>query len=189
MAIPINDIQEGCCDATLDCFTIYDGDALDSVGSTCDKIIECTETYALVEEKSLLFSFFDKCCKELDKDLETYKYTKDGITYLKIDEVMMLIHTLNEDIKKRVMAENLTSLLMTSGKKMSNTTQILCNNPNFNSEKTKNMPVFYLYCKSGQDVDRIMNIWLSRNRKNIFIECRALRDNLEALNCSSVEIF
>ena len=186
MAIPISNIQEGCCDARLHSFTIYNGDALDSVGSTCDKIIECTNTYILVEEKSLLFSFFDKCCKERNTDLETYKYREEETTYLKIDEIMSLIHTLSNDVKKRVFAESVASLLMTSGKKMSNTTHILCNNPNFDSEKTKNMPIFYLYCNSGQPVDRIMSNWLSRNRKNIFIECTILRSKLESLGCSNV---
>ena len=183
MAIPISDIQEGCCDIRLNSFTVHDGDALDSVGSTCDKIIECNNTYILVEEKSLLFSFFDRCCKELGEDLENYKYVEEEIIYLKVDEVITRIHTLSEDVKKRVLAENLASLLMTSGKKASNTTQILCTNSNFNSEKTKNMPIFYLYCKSGKPIDRIMSSWLSRNRKNIFIECSVLRDKLEVLGC------
>lgn len=188
MAIPISNIQEGCCDIAFNSFTVHDGDSLDSVGSTCDKIIECRDTYILVEEKSLLFSFFDKCCKELDKDLETYKYMEEGVTYLEIDEVMTLIHTLSEDVKKRILAENLATLLMTSAKKASNTTQILCTNPDFNSEKTKNMPIFYLYCKSKKPIDRIMSNWLSRDRKNIFIECSALRSKLEDLGCSNLEI-
>ena len=183
MAIPISNIQEGCCDIALNSFTVHDGDSLDSVGSTCDKIIECRNTYILVEEKSLLFSFFDKCCKELDKDLETYKYREEEITYLKINEVMTLVHTLSEDVKKRVLAENLATLLMTSGKKVSNTTQILCRSSNFNSEKAKNMPIFYLYCKSGKPIDRIMSSWLSRNRKNIFIECSVLTNKLVTLGC------
>ncbi len=183
MAIPISNIQEGCCDIRLNSFTIHDGDTLDSVGSTCDKIIECNNTYILVEEKILLLSFFDKCCKELSEDLENYKYIEESITYLRIDEVITRIHTLSKDVKKRILAENLASLLMTSGKKASNTTQILCSNSDFNSEKTKNMPIFYLYCKSGKPIDRIMSNWLSRNRKNIFIECSVLRDNLEVLDC------
>ncbi len=183
MAIPISDIKEGCCDTALNSFIIHDGDALDSKGSTCDKIIECAKRYILVEEKSLLFSFFDKCCNELGEDLENYKYMEEEITYLRIDEVITRIHTLSEDVKKRILAENLASLLMTSGKKVSNTTQILCTNSNFNSAKAKDMLIFYLYCKSGKPIDRVMSSWLSRDRKNIFIECSVLRSKLEGLGC------
>lgn len=176
MAIPIAKIKEGCCDSDLGQFTIIDGDNLDSIGSTCDKIIECSDKYILVEEKSLLFGFFNRCFKELNINLETYKYEDNGIIYLRISDVIESIQTLDINIKERILAENILSLLSTSLKKVSNTTNILATQ--YNSSKTANMPIFYLYCNSGKPIDRIMSTWLSRNRKNIFIECKDLKNYL-----------
>ena len=47
------------------------------------------------------------------------------------------------------------------------------------SNKTHNMQIFYLYCKSGKPIDRIMSTYLSRYRKNIFIECNDLKSYLQ----------
>lgn len=181
MAIPIAKIQEACCDNDLNDFSIIDGDSLDSVGFTCDKIIECSDKYILVEEKSLLFGFFNLCCIELDIDLEDYKYENTGVIYLKISDVISSISSLNTDIKERLLAENVASLLSTSLSKVSNTTHLLATQ--FNSNKTANMPIFYLYCNSGEPIDLIMSTWLSRNRKNIFIECNDLKNYLYHKQC------
>ena len=181
MAIPIGKIQEGCCDNDLSNFSIIDGDALDTVGSTCDKVIECSDKYILVEEKSLLFGFFNLCFNELGVDLETYKYDNNGITYLKITDVISLIQSLNTDVKERLLAENSTLLLSSSLKKVSNTTHILATQ--LDSTKTANMPIFYLYCNSGKPIDIIMSTWLSRNRKNVFIECNDLKNYLHQKQC------
>lgn len=181
MAIPIANIQEGCCDNNLSDFTIIDGDALDSVGSTCDKIIECSKKYILVEEKSLLFGFFNLCFKELNIDLEEYKYIESGIIYLKISDVISKVQTLNIDTKEKLLAENIAHLLTSSLKKVSNTTHILATQRD--SSKTANMPIFYLYCNSGKPIDKIMSIWLSRSRKNVFIECHDLTEYLESIHC------
>lgn len=177
MAIPVSKIQEGCCDNDLSSYNIIDGDSLDSVGSTCDKIIECSDKYILVEEKSLLFGFFHLCLKELNIDLESYKFYDNGTQHLKISEIITAIQSLNRDIKERILAENITNLLYTSLKKVSNTTHILSTQRD--SNKTHNMQIFYLYCKSGKPIDRIMNNYLSKNRKNIFIECNDLKSYLQ----------
>ncbi|MEA2018240.1 MAG: hypothetical protein U9N59_07315 [Campylobacterota bacterium] len=181
MAIPISNIQEGCCDTDLNQYTIIDGDSLDRIGSTCDKIIECHNQYILVEEKSLLFSFFNSCCNEMSQDLETYKYETHGITYLRITDVVNQINTLNIEVKKRLLAENINDLLFSSLKKVSNTTHIL--DTKFNSAKADKMQTFYLYCNSGKPIDLIMSTWLSRNRKNIFIECNDLKAYLQHRQC------
>ena len=178
MAIPITKIQEGCCDNDLSCLglNIIDGDALDRVGSTCDKIIECNDKYILVEEKSLLLGFFNACLKELNRDLEAYKYDNNGIVYLKINDVITLIQSLDKNVKERILAENITHLLTSSLKKVSNTTHILA--MKLDNTKTANMPIFYLYCNSGKPIDGIMSTWLSRNRKSVFIECADLKKYL-----------
>ena len=177
MGIPVNNIKEGCCDSPLSSFSPIDGDALDCVGSTCDKIIECNEKYYLIEEKSLLMGFFDLSLKEIDESLEDYKYDDNGVIYLNIDEVMNKIHSFHSETKKRLLAENINNMLMTSPKKVSNTTDILVKQ--FDGNKTSNMPIFYLYCKSGKSIDRVMSNYLSRNRKNIFIDCNRLKEKLE----------
>ncbi len=75
------------------------------------------------------------------------------------------------------LAENINSMLMTSLKKVSNTADILVKQ--FDVNKTANMPIFYLYCKSGKSIDRVMSNYLSRHRKNIFIDCDKLKEKLE----------
>ena len=177
MGIFVSSLQEGCCDSSLENFSPIDGDALDSVGSTCDKIIECHEKYYLIEEKSLLMGFFDLSLKEISESLEDYKYIENNMSYLKIDEIINKIQALHSETKKRLLAENINNMLMTSLKKVSNTTEILVKQ--FDSSKTSNMPIFYLYCKSGKSIDRVMSNYLSRNRKNIFIDCNRLKEKLE----------
>ena len=177
MEIPIKRIKEGCCDSNLEQFTPIDGDTLDRVGSTCDKIIECNDRYYLIEEKSLLMGFFNLSLKEIGESLEKYKYHENGIVYLKIDKIIDKIHSLHFETKRRLLAENINSMLMTSLKKVSNITDILVKQ--FDANKTANMPIFYLYCKSGKSIDRVMSNYLSRHRKNIFIDCDKLKEKLE----------
>ncbi len=175
MAIPIKKIKEHCCDEKLKKFNIIEMDKEDDIGSTCDKVIECKEKYFLIEEKSLTLAFLDNCCKELSKSLEDYKNKE----YLNISALVTSIQILNIDIKKRILAETLFSLTNTSAKKASNTTDIL--NKKYNSTKTSDMPIFYLYCSSGHPIDRIINTLMSRYTKgNYFIECDKLEEKLLA---------
>ena len=183
MDILVNFVKEGCCDSQLSSYSIIDMDCLDDVGSTCDKIIECSEKYILVEEKSILFAFFNNCCNELHINLDdTYKYIDNGVKYLKISDLIdEVIHPMNEDTKKRILSDTIVNMLSTSAKKASNTTDIL--NKRFDNTKTSNMSVFYLYCNSGKPIDRIMTTWLSRYKKIIFIECFTLQQRLQSLPC------
>ena len=181
MGIPLKSIKEGCCDNSLVNFTIIDGDELDFIGSTCDKIIECDDTYILVEEKSLLFGFFNACFKEISLDIEEYKYENNDIIYLNIDDVIEKINDIDIEVKKRLLSENITNLLSSSLKKVSNTTHLLATQ--FENTKTANMPIFYLYCNSGKPIDTLMALWLSRYKKNIFIECNDLKNYLQNKSC------
>lgn len=182
MAIPISAVKQKCCDNDLSSFTIIDGDTLDQNGSTCDKIIECADKYILVEEKSLLLSFCDLCCREVGHNLESYKYNENNVIYLRITDVIKLIQPMDENIKKRILAEMTSSMLATSLNKVSNTTHILSTDCKFDKNKAKNMKTLYLYCKSGKPIDIIMATWLSRNQKTPFIECATLKMRLQA-NC------
>lgn len=183
MAIPISSIKEGCCDNDLSAFNIIDGDVLDSVGSTCDKIIDCSDRYILVEEKSIIFAFLNNCCKEARVELDaTYKFIDNGIEHIHISKIINeIIQEMDINIKKRILSDTIVDMISSSAKKASNTTDIL--NKRFDSSKTSNMQVLYLYCNSGKPIDRVMNNWLSRYKKELFIECRKLKTNLENQNC------
>ncbi len=178
MGIPLRTIKEHCCDSNLSAFTIIDMDALDNVGSTCDKVIECSNTYYLVEEKSILFSFFDNCCKELGLSIDSdYKYLEGNIKYLNIDGLFELTQSMDIEVKRRILSDSIVNLTNTSAKKASNTTNIL--NKQFDNTKTDNMPTFYLYCNSGHEVDMLLATLLSRYKKTLFIECQKLKSKLE----------
>lgn len=178
MAIPISTVKQRCCDNDLSAFTVIDGDSLHPNDPTCDKIIECGSKYILVEEKSLILRFCTLCCQEVGHDLESYKYENGGTTYLRLTDIISLIHTISIDIKKRILAEMVSSMLNTSMSKVSNTTYILSTDPRFDPTKAKGMKPLYLYCNSGKPIDMVMALWLSRDRKTPFIECTALKDKL-----------
>lgn len=176
MGIRLDSIKQGCCDSALSSFQVIDGDSLDDVGSTCDKIIECDDKYILIEEKSLLIGFFDRCCKELDKSFDDYKYIDDGVEYLQMTQLQSDTHALSSEVKMRLLEQTRADLSITSARKASNTTHLL-------SDKSKiaNMDIFYLYCNSGKPIDGVIYAWLSRNRKNIFIECQDLKEHLDVI--------
>jgi len=177
VAIPLGKIKENCCDNDLSAFSITDGDELDKINSTCDKIIECSNKYILVEEKSILLGFFDKCCINLGKSLEDYKYVNYDIEYLKISDVISLIQSIAISEKKLMLSEIITSLLFSSAKKISNTTSLLCKQDE--TDKTDGILTFYLYCSSGHPIDTILYSWLSGYKNNIFLECQDLKVKLE----------
>lgn len=181
MAIPIKEIKEGCCDNDLGSLglTVIDGDALDNVKPTCDKIIECPDKYILVEEKSFLLGFLHRCCQELRVDFETYKYKNVDTIYLKMSDLTELIHILDPDVKDKILAQTVTDLFLSSLEKVSNTTFILATK--FDCVKAENKKIFYLYCKSGKAVDTIMSVWMSsyNRKKKVFIECTDLKNYLQ----------
>jgi len=108
----------------------------------------------------------------------SYKYTECGIEYINITDVINnVVHLMNIEVKKRIFSDTVTNLISTSGKKASNTTYLLATN--FDITKTKDMQVFYLYCKSGKPIDRIIHEYLLRFRKLKFIECQVLKQILE----------
>ena len=173
MAVPIKNIKEGCCDSSLSSFCVIDGDNLDFKGSTVDKIIECKDKYYLVEEKSILLDICNKILEKRKKHFVDFKFEQDGIQYFNISDIFQLS---SEMEKKFLLQESIIDMLGSAGKKASNTTDIL--NKKFNSSKTSDMPVLYLYCKSGKAIDRIL-VMVLRKRKLNFIECNELKKRLE----------
>ena len=178
MGICLASIKQGCCDNTLNDFTIIEADALDTDNSTCDKVIECNDRYILIEEKSIFIGFLHECCNELNEDFDSYKYG-DNNENLNIEGLLELVHTLSKESKEILLSNKITNLLLSSLDKVSNTTAILCNEAEYDTSKTRGMSTFYLYCKTGTPIDRIMYLWLSRYKKNVFIECKDLKEKLE----------
>ena len=178
MGIYLASIKEGCCDSHLNTFSVIDADALDYKNPTCDKVVACHDKYILVEEKSIHIGFFHECCIALGEDFESYKYGECN-EKLNIDDLQQLLQRLSREKKEAILSKKIADLLLSSLDKVSNTTAILCNNPEYDTTKISGMSTFYLYCKTGTPVDRIMHIWLSRYKKNIFIECQDLKEKLE----------
>ena len=177
MAIPLMKIKQGCCDESLSDFSVTNGDDLDHLKRTCDKIIECSDKYILVEEKSILLKFFDSCCSHVGDSLENYKYCENDIKCLKMTELIHLIQGIDIPTKKMLLSQNMVDLLSTSAEKISHTTNLLCRQDS--SEKTNGMLTFYLYCESGHPIDSILYSWLSEFKNNIFLECQSLKEKLE----------
>ena len=179
MGIYLKDLKEGCCEYPEN-LKIIDGDSLDANSPTCDKIIECKDRYILIEEKSFLLGFFNSCCKEKGKNLGSYikdeKLDKSFFDYL---------DTLSKDEKKRLFAESIIKLFVSSLNKVSNTTYILT--ANFSQGKAKNMPIVYLYCKSGNSpIDKLATVLLSKYKienRQIIIECEKLEKFLKQKDC------
>jgi hypothetical protein len=179
VAIPVSQIHEKCCDTDLTQFSIIDGDSLDNNGSTCDKVIECDDKYYLIEEKSIVFAFLNNCCIELGINLDDdYKFISEGIEHIHISKIVQnVIQPMDINVKKRILSETITQLIATSGKKASNATHIL--STQYDSTKTHDMPVVYLYCNSGKGVDAILSSFLSRYKKLHFLECKKLKKKLQ----------
>ena len=177
MDIPVKSIKEKCCDEHLEPFHVIEMDRLDDIGSTCDKVIECRDKYYLVEEKSIVFSFLDNFCREIGQNVDEYKYKIDGIEYLRIHDIIALMHSVDIEVKKRLLSDSIVNLIHDSAKKSSNTTDILTKK--FNAQKTSDMPVFYLYCDSRTDFDAIIHRLLTKYKRTFFIECLKLKEKLE----------
>ena len=181
MGIHLKDLEEGCCDKYPTSLTYLNGDKLDANRATCDKIIECDDKYILVEEKSFLLGFLDACCDEMNKSLGSFMDT-DMINDELIDSINAHF-TLEE--KKRIFAESVTSLFMSSLAKVSNTTHILATD--YDNNKSKNMPIVYLYCESGKSaIDKLASLSLMKyknEKKQVIIECGKLEKFLQKKEC------
>ncbi|MEA2028985.1 MAG: hypothetical protein U9N49_08415 [Campylobacterota bacterium] len=181
MGIHIEALKEGCCEYPTQ-LNFLDGDAFDANRATCDKVIECDDKYILVEEKSFIFGFFDSCCQEKKKSIGAF--IEDGKLSDRLISFIDENYTLEE--KRRVFAESVTKLFISSLDKVSNTTHILATE--YNSDKSKNMPIIYLYCKSGKSpIDRLATLSLSKyknEKKQVMVECSKLEKFLEIKGCA-----
>jgi len=182
VGIHLESLQEGCCQKYPTSLSYRDGDRLDANHATCDKIIECDDKYILVEEKSFILAFFDNSCKEERKNIADF--IVDGI----IDDALLVFidETFSLDAKRRIFAESVTTLFMSSLDKVSNTTHILATK--YDHEKSKNMPIVYLYCKSGRSkIDKLASLSLAKyknEKKQVMVECDKLEKFLQTKGCA-----
>ncbi len=180
MGIHLNHLQEGCCKYPSH-LSYLDGDEFDANRATCDKIIECNDKYILVEEKSFVLGFFNVCCEE--KKTSLGKFMKDGI----IDDsfISFIDDNYSAEERKRIFAESVTRLFMSSLDKVSNTTHILATQ--HDARMSKNMPIIYLYCKSGKSpIDRLATLSLAKyknEKKQVMVECSKLEKFLKMKAC------
>ena len=181
MGIYLKNLKEGCCDKYPSVLSYLDGDDFDANRATCDKIIECDDKYILIEEKSFILGFLNACCKEANTSLGKFK--EDDIIFN--DIVSFIDDTFSLDQKKRIFAESVTTLFMSSLDKVSNTTHILATD--YNNHKSKNMPIVYLYCKSGKSkVDKLASLSLAKyknEKKQVMVECDKLEKFLQQKGC------
>jgi len=182
VGIHLKSLKEGCCDKYPSSLSYLDGDDFDANRATCDKIIECDDKYILVEEKSFVLGFFNACCEESKKSLGNFM--KDGVI---TDGIIPFIdEKFSLEEKKRIFAESVTKLFMSSLDKVSNTTHILATS--YNNDKSKNMPIIYLYCNSGKSkIDRLASLSLAKyknEKKQVMVECNKLEKFLEKKGCA-----
>jgi len=182
VGIHLENLKEGCCDKYPSGLSYLDGDDFDANRATCDKIIECDNKYILVEEKSFLLGFLNACCKESNKNLGSFM---NG-NIITDDIIMFIDETFTLDAKKRIFAESVTTLFMSSLDKVSNTTHILATK--HDEEKSNNMPIIYLYCKSGKSkIDKLASLSLAKyknEKKQVMVECGKLEKFLKSKECA-----
>jgi len=181
VGIHLEELEEGCCDKYPSSLSYIDGDSLDANRATCDKIIDCVDRYILVEEKSFILGFLNASCEEREISIGTF--IENGILS---DSLMSFINeAFTHDEKKRIFAESVTKLFMSSLDKVSNTTHILATE--YDKEKSKNMPIIYLYCRSGKsEIDRLANLSLAKyknEKKQVMVECDKLEKFLKKKKC------
>ena len=181
MGIHLENLQEGCCDKYPSSLSYLDGDDFDANRATCDKIIDCGSNYILVEEKSFLLGFLNACCKEANNNLGSF--VDDGVINDSIIQFVDEAFTL--DAKRRIFAETVTTLFMSSLDKVSNTTHILATK--YDMDKSRNMPIIYLYCKSGKSkIDKLASLSLAKyknEKKQVMVECDKLEKFLQQKGC------
>ncbi len=180
MGIHLNLLKEGCCEYPSN-LSYFNGDGFDPNRATCDKIIDCKDRYILVEEKSFILGFLSACCEEKKKSIGTF--IEDGI--LSNELLSFIENSYNTEEKKRIFAESVTRLFMSSLDKVSNTTHILATK--YNTKKSENMPIIYLYCKSGKSpIDKLATLSLAKyknEKKQVMVECSKLEKFLKMKAC------
>jgi len=182
VGIPLTRLTEGCCEAlnTLDCIDMDEKKiAFDGSMASCDRVLECPTHFIYIEEKSFLLDFFNK----IQKEYSCIMHIKDGEIP---DEFLEYLHTISVESKKVNLALSIMDKMSSSAKKVKDTTVILCSDPAIDTNKLKNIPIVYVYCESGLEVDKLFSLMLTRYIKNkeiVIVECAKLEKFLRS-NCA-----
>jgi len=125
--------------------------------------------------------FLNACCKEKKQNISFFM--EDGI--LSDNLISFIDENFTLDEKKRIFAESVTTLFMSSLDKVSNTTHILATE--YDKDKSRNMPIIYLYCKSGKSkIDKLASLSLVKyknEKKQVMIDCDKLEKFLKIKGC------
>ncbi len=178
MGIPLSKLTEGCCD-TLESIESIDmdekKDKYDGSMASCDKVVECETHFMYIEEKSFLLDFFNKVQKEHHC---TFHIEDEEIT----DKFLDFLHEISRENKAMHLALCLVDKMNSSAKKIKDTTLMLSEDDSIDSTKLKKVPIVYLYCESGLEIDRLFSLILSRYIKNnevIVLDCNKLEKFLK----------
>ncbi len=180
MGIPLNKLTEGCC-KSLDDLKPLDLDKYkpDKSMSSVDNILECDDKYIFIEEKSFLLDYYRLAGEEIDGYL---KPINNQIS----DEFLDKISKLDKEVKKRLMYQSLYEKTVSSVDKVKDTTFILCGDDAFCNKKVKNAITIYLYCQSGEPIDKLLTKVFDLKRaksKDKFVACKNLIKILEDKGC------
>lgn len=180
MGIPLEHLTEGCCKPlvklkSLDLDTYKSNKNMASV----DNLLECSDKYIFIEEKSFLLDYYRLAGEEINSYL---KPINGQIS----DEFLTKISNLDKEVKKRLMYQALYEKTVSSVDKIKDTTFMLCGDDAFCNEKIKNAITIYLYCLSGNPADRLLTKAFNLKKikaKNKFVACENLAKRLQQEGC------
>jgi hypothetical protein len=113
VGIPLNKLQEGCCDA-LESIERIDmdekKDKYDGSMASCDNVIDCGTHFIYVEEKSFLLDFFNKIQQE---HTCPFHIQNNEIT----DDFLDFLHEVSNQNKTMHLALSLADKMSSSAKK------------------------------------------------------------------------
>ena len=175
MGVRISDLEEKCCDY-LTSLSPVSGDDLDSNQKTVDNILECSDKYILIEEKSFILDFFRKVC--IGRKRFSH-FIKDGILG---DDFFVFLDTIDKKEKSYIFRKSALELLEAIPDKVRTTLVYL-------EDKVKilNSLNVILYCKSETEIDKIASILFARynnEEENTVLECDKLEKFLQHKGCA-----
>lgn len=173
----LSEIEEGCCSEILNKFNSLNFDELNSREfgnfSRCDYVIDCSEKYIFIEEKSFIQAFI----REMDSNI----YQND-FDLKKVFEKLKELREKNEDKFNYLMCNSILNLTATSNNKLKDTILILSKQNDI--KKIQNSSMIYLYClfkDKNNPINRLFNIVINnrlRKLKRFLIPCHELEKEL-----------
>ncbi|WP_321470147.1 hypothetical protein [Halarcobacter sp.] len=180
MGICLDKIKEGCC-KDLKSLNPIDLDSYkkDKRMSSVDNVLECSDKFIFIEEKSFILDFFRLSAKRMKIRFKP----EDNIIS---DEFLDNISHLEKEEKKELFYKSIADKTLSLSEKIKDTTMILCKDDAFCDEKIKKTSTIYLYCKSGLEIDKLFSITFnSKKQREKIIECTDLKKYLIQQGCGN----